>query len=122
MPGFFVSNCLKPPRQGVTYVDLGSIWAGPQSRQSAKLFLQSSEMGHPQPPTRRRVCPPPFGSGGAHSLAGEGLGESQFRRVTYTVVFCIFKYFVGWLANTTSYMIDKLEIKRQNAGLSLAVY
>jgi hypothetical protein len=47
------------------------------------LFLRSSEMGLPQPLTRRRVClpPPPPGSwGGAHSLAREGLGESQFRR------------------------------------------
>jgi hypothetical protein len=45
------------------------------------LFLQSSELGLPQPLTRRRVCPPPFGSGGgAHSLAREGVGESQFQR------------------------------------------
>ncbi len=52
----------------------------PQSRQSAKLFLQSSEMGLPQPLTRRRVCPPPpVLGGGAHSLTREGLGESQFR-------------------------------------------
>jgi hypothetical protein len=40
----------------------------PQSRQSAKLFLQSSELGLPQPLTRRRVCPP-FGSGGRSTLA-----------------------------------------------------
>jgi hypothetical protein len=34
-----------------------------------------------QPLTRRRVCPPtPVLGGGAHSLAREGLGESQFRR------------------------------------------
>ncbi len=31
----------------------------PQSRQSAVLFLQSSELGLPQPLTRGRVCPPP---------------------------------------------------------------
>jgi hypothetical protein len=31
-----------------------------QSRQSAKLFLKSSELGLPQPLTRRRVCPPPL--------------------------------------------------------------
>jgi hypothetical protein len=50
----------------------------PHSRQSAKLFLKSSELGVPQPLTRRRVCP--LGSGGgAHSLVREGLGESQFR-------------------------------------------
>jgi hypothetical protein len=50
-----------------------------QSRQSAKLFLQSSELGLPQPLTRRLVRPPGTG-GGAHSLAREGMGESQFRR------------------------------------------
>jgi hypothetical protein len=52
-----------------------------QSRQSAKLFLQSSELGLPQPITRRRVCPlPSVLGGGAHSLAREVVGESQFRR------------------------------------------
>jgi hypothetical protein len=47
-----------------------------QSRQSGRLFLQSSELGPPLL-THRRVCPPPhFGSGGGgtHSLAGEGRG------------------------------------------------
>jgi hypothetical protein len=60
-----------------------------QSRQSAELFLQSSELGLPHPLTRRRVCSPlfwcapPFGfgsGGGAHSLPGEGVGASQFQR------------------------------------------
>jgi hypothetical protein len=66
-----------------------------QSRQSAKLFLKSSELGLPQPLTRRRVCP--VLGGGAHSLARDGLGESQFRRGTYmyTVVLFIYTYFVG---------------------------
>jgi hypothetical protein len=47
----------------------------PQSRQKAKPFLQSSELGHQTPP------PPPrfWGKGHTHSLAREGLGESQFR-------------------------------------------
>jgi hypothetical protein len=54
----------------------------PQGRQSAKLFLQSSEWGLPHPFPRRRLCSvyPPFGYGRAHLLAGEGLGESQFGR------------------------------------------
>jgi hypothetical protein len=43
------------------------------------LFLQSLELGLPQPLTRRRLCLPPVLGGGAHSLA-RGLGESQFRR------------------------------------------
>jgi hypothetical protein len=59
-------------------------------------FLRSSELGLPQPLTRRRVCPPPSGSGGRGTLAGKrGVGgESQFRRGTYTVVFFIYMYFV----------------------------
>jgi hypothetical protein len=52
-----------------------------QSRQSAKLFLKSSELGLPQPLTRRLVWPPPpVLGGGAHSLAREGLGKSQIQR------------------------------------------
>jgi hypothetical protein len=53
-----------------------------QSRQSAKLFLRSSEFGLPHPITRRRVCTvyPPGWGGGAYSFAGEGVGESQFGR------------------------------------------
>ncbi len=60
---------------------LQSSMATPQRRQSAKLFLQSSELGLPQLLTRRRVCPPPHPvlGGGAHSTAREGLGESQLR-------------------------------------------
>ncbi len=42
----------------------------PQSRQSAKRFFQSSELGLPNPLTRRPVYPHP----------GEGVDESQFRR------------------------------------------
>jgi len=53
-----------------------------QSRQSAKPFLQTSELGLSQPLTRRRVCPPhPLVWGGGHTRWRErGLGESQFRR------------------------------------------
>jgi hypothetical protein len=49
----------------------------PQSRQSAKLFLQSSELGLPPSLSRKRVCPPPFGpvEGGEFTLAcGRGNG------------------------------------------------
>jgi hypothetical protein len=42
----------------------------PQSSQSAKLFVQSSELGLPQPLTRTRVCPPPLHRGRG-TLAGE---------------------------------------------------
>jgi hypothetical protein len=48
----------------------------PQSRQSAKLFLQSSVLGLPQPLTRRRVCPLPPVSGGRGIHPGErGVGR-----------------------------------------------
>ncbi len=55
----------------------------PQRRQSAKLFLQSSDLDSPSPLAAGECAPPPFGpwgGGGAQSLAGEGLGESQFIR------------------------------------------
>ncbi len=51
-----------------------------QSRQSAKLFLTSSELGLHQTLTPRRMSPTPVLGGGAHSVAREGLLESQFRR------------------------------------------
>jgi hypothetical protein len=54
----------------------------PPSRQIGKLLLRSSELGLPQPLTCRRMCPPPplVPGGGSHSLARDGVGESQFRR------------------------------------------
>jgi hypothetical protein len=51
--------------------------SGPQSRQSTRLFHQSSKMV-PPPPTRKGGCPPSPLVPGTHSLA-EG-GGSQFRR------------------------------------------
>ncbi len=53
---------------------------GPQSRQSSKLILQSSELGLPQPLTLRRGPPLWFRGEDVHSLATEGVGESEFRR------------------------------------------
>jgi hypothetical protein len=48
-----------------------------QSRQSAKLFLQSYEMGLPYSLIRRRVCIPPLVPGGGGTLAcGRGGGGS----------------------------------------------
>ncbi len=57
------------------------MWAcdvSPQSRQSAGLFLQSSELG-PPPLARRRVLPP-FGSGGGILACGRGGVRTQFGR------------------------------------------
>jgi hypothetical protein len=67
-----------------------------QIRQSAKLFLQSSELGLPQPLTPRRVVPPPPGSGGeGHTRWRERGWESpNCDEDTYTVVLFIYTYFV----------------------------
>ncbi len=68
----------------------------PQSWQSAKRFLKSSELELPQPLTCRR-CPPTLWSGGrAHSLAREGVGRVPIptRRHTLWHSFYICRYFV----------------------------
>jgi hypothetical protein len=67
-------------------------------------FLQSLELGLPQPLTRRRVCPLPFGSGGRGTLAGErGVGRvpipTRGHRLLYslyisTLCICIMHMFV----------------------------
>ncbi len=52
-----------------------------QSKQSTRLFLQSSELGQPPPPRPQANMSPPFGWGVAHFIAGEGGGGgSQFAR------------------------------------------
>ncbi len=44
----------------------------------------------PQPLSRQRVFPSPQNQGGgAHSPAGEGLGESQFRRLEKSLALCL---------------------------------
>ncbi len=48
---------------------------------STTVYVPSSELGLSQPLSRQRVVPLPPEPGGAHSPAGEGLGESQFRRL-----------------------------------------
>jgi hypothetical protein len=52
-----------------------------QSRQSTKLFLQSSELGspprHPHASVPSLPSPPLVPGGGTHSLAGEGMKGSQ---------------------------------------------
>jgi hypothetical protein len=72
-----------------------------QSRQSAKHFLQSSELALPQPLTRKRVCtsPPPFGSEGDTLARGRWDGVSQFGRgdrncgtLNIDVLCCLYLY------------------------------
>ncbi len=74
------------------------ILLGAQSRQSAKLFLQSSELGLPQPLTHRRECPPPlwFGGEGHTRWRGRSWESPNFDEGTYTVVLFIYTYFVAW--------------------------
>ncbi len=45
------------------------------------VYVLSSELELSQPLSRQRVCPSPRRGGGAHTPVGEGLGESQFRRL-----------------------------------------
>jgi hypothetical protein len=49
----------------------------PQNRRNAKLFLQSSELKHPHPLTRRRVYSPPPRLPGwdTHACGGKGVGS-----------------------------------------------
>jgi hypothetical protein len=56
-----------------------TVWS--QSRQSAKRFSSRWNWDSPTPLAVGECAPPPFGTGGrAHSLAAEGVGESQFQR------------------------------------------
>ncbi len=70
----------------------------PQSRQSAKLFLQSSELGLPQP-----LNPPPRFWGEGHTRWRErGWECSNSDEGTYTVVLFICTYFVQWAKGKSS--------------------
>jgi hypothetical protein len=76
------------------------VQGGSQSRQMAKLFLQSSELGLSHPLTYRRVGPPPFGSGGGgHTrLRKRGWGSPNSDEGTYPVVpvLCINRVSTLW--------------------------
>jgi hypothetical protein len=64
----------------------------PQTRQSVKLYLQSSELGLPQPVTRRRVCPPPR-FWGEDTLAGErGVGRVPIPARGHTLWYSLYIY------------------------------
>jgi hypothetical protein len=54
------------------------------------VYVPSSELGLSHPLSRRRVSPSlGIKGGGAHSPAGEGLGESQFRRLEKSLALCL---------------------------------
>jgi hypothetical protein len=84
-------------------------------------FLQSSELGLSHPLTRRQVCThSPFGSGRggrADSLAGEGVGESQFRQedIQYSVVLYII-HSICTLWPRRSSTCDSTQARRQGGG------
>ncbi len=63
------------------------------------LFSSRGNWDSPNPSPAGKCAPlPPVLGGGAHSLAREGLGESQFRRgenKLSTLVLVIYTYFVG---------------------------
>jgi hypothetical protein len=68
----------------------------PQSRQSARLFLLSSELGPPQPSHPQvSVSPSPLVPGGeTHSLAGEGVGGVPIRTRGQTLWYTTRRYTV----------------------------
>ncbi len=76
--------------ESLRFVDglfIGSFHSWTQSRQSARLFLQSSDLGPPTLSPAGNCVPPPFSSvEGAHSLRGEGVGGPNSDEVTDTVV------------------------------------
>ncbi len=81
--------------------ECASCLLSPQSRQSAKPFLQSRELGLLQvgsnhtPSGKCASPPPPLARRGAHWLPRKGVGESQFRRgdiqcgTLYLYVLCV---------------------------------
>jgi hypothetical protein len=57
---------------------------------STTVYVPSSELGLIQPLSRQPMCPfPQNQGGGAHSPAGEVLGESQFRRLEKSLALCL---------------------------------
>ncbi len=71
---FWQNNFLGKMSQPAQIIEKGNLaqrTGAPQSRQSAKLFLQSSELGLPQPITGRRGLPPPLQFRGRGTFAGE---------------------------------------------------
>ncbi len=66
-------------------------------------FLHSSELGFPHPLTGRRVCPPPFGSGGGETLAGGRGGVPSSDEGTDTVVLLVYMYCVLVAGQDTVY-------------------
>jgi hypothetical protein len=65
--------------------DLGFLICKSQSRQRIGLFSSRPNWDSPNP-SPAGECVPPFGSGGTHSLAGEGVGGPNSDEGTDTVV------------------------------------
>jgi hypothetical protein len=100
---FSTYNCSKPvemewnfPRKGKEI--FGSIpGEEPQSRQSTKLFSSRRDWDFPTPSPQASVPPPPFGSGGRGTLAGERGGgrvpiPMRGHTLSYSLHLCTFWY------------------------------
>jgi hypothetical protein len=75
-------------------------------------FFSSSELGLPQPLTRRRVCPPPFvPGGGAHWRERGWESPIPTRGHTDTEVLCIYMYFVPHLLCQASIQFCHLRLE-----------
>ncbi len=80
-----------------------------QSRQSARIFLCSlPNWGPTQLLTRRRVCPPLFGSGGNILAGGRGSGGVPIRTRGQTLWYSRYIRFV--LCDQYNWSIQKLEV------------
>jgi hypothetical protein len=81
-----------------------------QSKKSAKLFIQSSELGLLQPLARRRVCPPLLRGEGHTRWRERGWESPNSYEGTYTVVLYIYKYFVECMLEKSNFNFDRLQV------------
>jgi hypothetical protein len=84
-------------------------------QQSAKLFSSRRNLDSPNPSPAGENAPPPLvPGGGAHSLAREGVGESQFRRGDiHCIVLCKYMYFVYRVLQKNPYRNSSLCTKHK---------
>jgi hypothetical protein len=92
-------------------------WCPLQSRQSAKLFHQSSELGLSQPLTRKLVCPPPpFGSGEGHTRWRERGWESpNSNEGTCTVVWYYLNIYTLWCPCSPLFLLQCTPVQFPNS-------
>jgi hypothetical protein len=74
---YFLQLKLITDSEGTLISSVAVVHSAPRSRQSDRLSLQSSELAPFAPSLLSECCPPPFDSGGTHSLAGRGGGGAN---------------------------------------------